>query len=76
MSTRQNIRRGIILFSFFLFPATFYYMSPYLVVDAAAKGIINGSFIMFALLFVSSLVLGRGFCGWVCPAGGCQKTNL
>jgi polyferredoxin len=51
-------------------------MSPYLVVDAADKGIINGSFIMFALLFVSSLVLGRGFCGWVCPAGGCQKTNL
>jgi len=63
MNTRQNIRRGIILFSFFLFPATFYYLSPYLIVDAAAKGIINGSFIMFALLFASSMVLGRAFCG-------------
>lgn len=73
INTRQNIRRGIILFSFFLFPATFYYMSPYLIVDAAAKGIVNGSFIVFALLFVSSLVLGRAFCGWVCPAGGCQE---
>jgi polyferredoxin len=73
MNTRQNIRRGIILFSFFLFPATFYYMSPYLIVDAAAKGIINGSFIMFALLFAGSVVLGRAFCGWVCPAGGCQE---
>ena len=73
MNTRQNIRRGIILFSFFLFPATFYYMSPYLIVDAASKGIINGSFVMFSLMFLSALVLGRGFCGWVCPAGGCQE---
>lgn len=70
---RQRIRSGIILFSFFLFPAVYYYMSPYLIVDAAAKGIINGSFIIFSLLFISSLVLGRGFCGWVCPAGGCQE---
>ena len=73
MNTRQNIRKAIILFSFFLFPATFYYMSPYLIIEATAKGIINGSFIMFSLMFLSSLVLGRGFCGWVCPAGGCQE---
>jgi len=73
MNTRQNTRRGIILVSFFLFPATFYYMSPYLIVDAAVKGIINGSFVVFALMFVSSLVIGRAFCGWVCPAGGCQE---
>lgn len=70
---RQRIRTGIILFSFFIFPAVYYYMSPYLIVDAAAKGIINGSFIIFSLLSLSSLVLGRGFCGWVCPAGGCQE---
>lgn len=73
---RQNIRKGIILFSFFLFPATFYYMSPYLIVEASAKGIVNGSFIVFSLLFFSSLFLGRGFCGWVCPAGGCQEAIL
>jgi ferredoxin-type protein NapH len=73
MNNRQKIRRGIILFSFFLFPATFYYFSPYLIVEATAKGIINGSFILFSLMFFSSLVLGRGFCGWVCPAGGCQE---
>jgi ferredoxin-type protein NapH len=73
MRVRQNIRRGILLFSFFLFPATFFYMSPYLIVDATAKGIINGSFILFSLMFVSSLVLGRAFCGWACPAGGCQE---
>lgn len=73
MNIRQNIRRGIILFSFFFFPATFYYFSPYLIVEASAKGIVNGSFIFFSLLFISSLFLGRGFCGWVCPAGGCQE---
>lgn len=73
MSIRQKIRKAIILISFFLFPATFFYMSPYLIVEAAAEGIINGSFVMFSLMFLSALILGRGFCGWVCPAAGCQE---
>lgn len=73
MNIRQKVRRAIILFSFFLFPATYYYLSPYLIIDATTKGIINGSFILFLLMFLSSLVVGRAFCGWVCPAGGCQE---
>ena len=73
MKTRQRIRAASILLSFFLFPATFYYLSPVLIIQAATEGIINGSFIMFALLFISSLVLGRAFCGWVCPGAGCQE---
>ena len=64
---------GIILFSFFLFPATFYYLSPVLIVQAASQGIVNGSVIVFGLLFVSALLLGRAYCGWVCPAAGCQE---
>ena len=64
---------GIILFSFFLFPATFYYLSPVLIVQAASQGIVNGSFIVFGLLFVSALLLGRAYCGRVCPAAGCQE---
>ena len=43
---------GIILFPFFLFPATFYYLSPVLIVQAASQGIVNGSFMVFGLLFV------------------------
>lgn len=74
MKTRQKIRKGIILFSFFLFPATFYYLSPVLIIEASSKGIINGSFILFSLMLISSLLLGRGFCGWVCPAAGCQES--
>ena len=73
MENRQKIRRGIILFSFFLFPATFYYLSPVLIIQASSKGIINGSFILFFLLFISSLFLGRDYCGWVCPGAGCQE---
>jgi len=70
---RQKVRRGIILVSFFLFPATFYYFSPVLIIEASSKGIINGSFIMFLLLLVSAIFLGRAFCGWACPAAGCQE---
>ncbi len=73
MKPRQKVRKGIILSSFFLFPVVFYYFSPYLIIESTMKGIINGSFIMFSLMFLSSLVLGRGFCGWVCPAAGGQE---
>jgi polyferredoxin len=73
MNIRQKIRKGLILFSFFLFPATFYYLSPVLIVQASSKGIINGSFVLFILMFMSSLFLGRGYCGWFCPGAGCQE---
>jgi hypothetical protein len=65
MKTRQKIRTGTILLSFFLFPVTFYYLSPGLIVEAAIKAIVNGSFIMFGLLFVSSLFLDRAYCRWM-----------
>ena len=74
MKTRQKTRKGFILISFFLFPATFYYLSPVFILEASSKGIINGSFIIFSSLFVSSLFLGRAYCGWVCPAAGCQES--
>lgn len=73
LRARQKIRNGIILVSFFLFPAVFYYLSPVLIIRASLNGIINGSFIVFLLMFVVSLVFGRAYCGWVCPAAGCQE---
>ncbi|MDF1525211.1 MAG: 4Fe-4S binding protein [bacterium] len=73
MKKRQKLRMGIILFSFFWFPATFYYLSPVLILQTASQGIINGSFIVFGLQFAAALLLGRAFCGWVCPAAGCQE---
>ena len=70
---RQQLRRGLILATMLLFPLIYYYLSPYLIVDASARGIVNGSFILFALLLVSGLVVGRGWCGWVCPGAGLQE---
>lgn len=69
----QILRRRISSVSFFLFPATFVYFSPYVIVDASAKGIICGSFFMFILLFIGSLVFGRAFCSWACPLGAAQE---
>jgi ferredoxin-type protein NapH len=67
---RQRIRRGLLLLSFLLFPITLNYFSPYVIIDGASQGIINGSLIMFSLMFLSSLFVGRFWCGWLCPVGG------
>ena len=73
MKKRQKIRHGIILSGFFLLPALHYYLSPYLNIEATGKRIINGSFIVFLLLFLASFVFGRAYCGWICPAAGCRE---
>lgn len=70
---RQAVRRAIIIGSFILFPITIFYFSPALIVMAAAVGILSGSAIVFLCQFLSSLLLGRAFCGWLCPAGGQQE---
>ncbi len=70
---RQNIRQATILVSLLLFPITIYYFSPVLVLFAAAQGVVNGSLVVFGLQFLASLVLGRAFCGWLCPAAGLQE---
>ena len=73
MMGRQKIRNAMTLLMFALFPVIYYYFSPYLIIMGAAEGIIVGSLIVFASLFVFSLFLGRAFCGWVCPAGATQE---
>jgi ferredoxin-type protein NapH len=70
---RQKLRRRLSYISFFLFPVTFVYFSPYVIIDGSTKGIICGSFLMFLLLFIGSLFLGRAFCSWACPLGGAQE---
>lgn len=69
---RQRMRRALIIISFLFFPITMNYLSPYVIIDAASQGIINGSFIAFAAMFVGSFLLGRLWCGWACPAAGAQ----
>ena len=73
---RQRVRKGITLFTFLMFPAIFYYFSPYLIIMGASEGIITGSFIIFGVLFLSALFLGRGFCGWFCPLAALQEASF
>ena len=70
---RQRIRKTLVILAFLLFPITMNFLSPYVIIDGAMNGIVNGSMIMFGLMFLSSLFLGRAWCGWVCPGGGMQE---
>ena len=70
---RQKIRKLIIIISMLLFPITIYYLSPYVIIQGALEGIINGSFIVFATMLVGSIFFGRIFCAYLCPAGGVME---
>lgn len=70
---RQNIRKLCIIISLLLFPVTLYYFSPAIIINAGLNGIINGSFIVFLLMFLLSVPFGRIFCAYACPAGGLQE---
>ena len=76
LPARQRIRRALLLVSLLLFPVTIYYFSPYLIVMGASEGIVNGSMIVFGLMFLSALFVGRLWCGWACPAGALQAVAM
>ncbi len=61
------------MFSFLLLPATFAYISCPIIIEAASKGIASGGLIVFGLISLSSLFVGRLWCGWLCPGGGLQE---
>lgn len=73
MMKRQQFRKMFLMISLLCFPVTLYYFSPALIINAGLSGIINGSFLVFVLLFLFSLPFGRLFCAWLCPAGGIQE---
>ena len=73
VKARQKLRKGLIIGVFLAFPIIIYYFSPDLALEGAAQGILAGSAVVFALQFLSSLFLGRAFCGWACPVGGLQE---
>jgi ferredoxin-type protein NapH len=70
---RQRVRKALIILSFLMFPIVMNFLSPYVIIDGAMHGIVNGSLVLFGLLFLSSLFLGRAWCGWVCPGAGMQE---
>ena len=66
---RPKVRTTLLVLSGFLFPVTFFYLSPVVILAGASEGIVTGSFVVFGVLFLSALAFGRAFCGWVCPGG-------
>ncbi len=72
---RQNARRTLLAVSAILFPVTFYYLSPAIILMGASEGVVTGSFVFFGILLLSSLLLGRAFCGWICPGGAISEAS-
>ncbi len=69
---RQRVRKGILAFSVLMFPITFFFLSPMVIILSAANGMLNGSAMIFGLLLLFSIVGSRLFCGWFCPGGAVQ----
>jgi len=73
---RQNVRKLIGFIALLLFPATIFYMSPYLSVLGPASGVVNGSLIFFLILFLSAVFFRRAHCGWTCLSTGIHDAGL
>jgi ferredoxin-type protein NapH len=74
-TNRQRIRKGLLALMFVLFQYRLFHLffSPVLAVVAASQGIINGSLLIYALLFLGSLFFGRAWCGWCCPGAALNE---
>lgn len=70
---RQRAPKALVILAFLSFPITINFFSPYVMIDGAMNGIINGSLVMFGLMFLSSLFIGRLWCGWIFPGAGMQE---
>jgi len=69
---RQRIRRKIIFFAFLLFPIILNYFSPALMMQGTASRVATASLFVWSAVFLTSLFVGRAFCGWGCPFHGVQ----
>lgn len=72
-TTRQRLRRTILALVFLALPITLNYYSPYLMVSGTAEGIASFSLLFWSGVLLTSLLLGRSFCGWACPFNGLQQ---
>ena len=49
----------MILTTFLLFPIIMNYFSPYVIIDGASQGVVNGSFIVFGAMFLVCIALAN-----------------
>lgn len=71
--TLQRFRKFTLIIAMLLFPIIIYYFSPYLIIMAALQHVINGSFIVFTLMFILGMFFGRLWCSFFCPTGGMSE---
>lgn len=72
-TSRQRLRRFLLAVFFLALPITLNYYSPYLMTSGTVERIATFSLLFWGTVFVTSLVLGRSFCGWLCPFNGLQQ---
>jgi len=70
---RQRLRRTLLALFFLALPITLNYYSPYLMISGTAERVASFSLVFWLAVLVTALVLGRSFCGWVCPFNGLQQ---
>jgi polyferredoxin len=73
VSSRQKIRKWLLVISFVLLPVTLMIISPIVIMMGAAQGIATGSMLLFIANFFLSLFVARLWCGWLCPMGAWQE---
>jgi len=67
MIGNRKLRYTTTFISFMLFPVILNFLSPYVSVTGAMSGIVSGSLIVFAIMFLSGLFFGRAWCSHICP---------
>jgi polyferredoxin len=74
-TNRQRIRKSLLALMFILFQYRLFHLffSPVLLVVAASQGVVNGSLLIYALLFLGALFFGRAWCGWCCPGAALNE---
>jgi len=70
---RQRLRRTLLALFFLALPITLNYYSPYLMTSGTAERVATFSLAFWLAVFATAFVLGRSFCGWLCPFNGLQQ---
>ncbi|MFA4860514.1 4Fe-4S binding protein [Methanoregula sp.] len=70
---RLQIRTAILFLSFLLMSVTFVYISPLVMMMGLLQGVIAAALIFWIVVFLLTFILGRAFCGYLCPMGAEQE---
>lgn len=75
MATRQKVRLTLLFLIMLTFPITMNYLSVYLIMESASKGIVAFTLLFWSVFVLTALFLGRAACGYICPLGALQETK-